>query len=65
MTIRFIPLGIPVSSSLASRAKYALNVDGGGFPVSAAFAEFSTSSVGPSGSSAITITGTIVSKSGV
>lgn len=62
MSIRFIPFGIPVSSSFAMKSKYTLSVTTAGFPVTAAFAEFSTSSVGPSGSNGITVVGTIVSK---
>lgn len=65
MSIQYIPLGIPVSSSRAVIAKFVLNTDLDGFPVTASFAEFATSSVGPSGSNAITKAGTLTSKSGV
>lgn len=62
MSIQFIPLGIPVSSSRAITAKFVQNTNLGGFPVTAAFAEFSTSSVGPSGSNAITKLGSVRTK---
>lgn len=62
MTIQFIPLGIPLSSSLAMKSKYTLSTLAGGFPVSAALAEFSVNNIGPSGSNAVTITGSLVTK---
>lgn len=62
MSIQFIPLGIPLSSSFTMKSKYTLSTLPDGFPVSAAFAEFAINNVGPSGSNAVTITGSLVTK---
>lgn len=59
MSIRFIPLGIPFSSSYAMTASLALNTPSAGFPVSASIASFSLLPVGPSGSDGAETDGTV------
>jgi hypothetical protein len=49
MTIRFFPLGIPISSSHAVSGSLALTTPAAVFPVSAALAEFSITNIGPTG----------------
>ena len=63
MSIQYIPLGIPFSSSYAVSTKLTLTTSAGGFPVSASYAVFATSSVGPKGADATTVIGRLVSKS--
>jgi hypothetical protein len=60
MTIRFFPVGIPVSSSQAVSGSLALTTLPVAFPVSAALAEFSVNNVGPTGSAFTTINAIVV-----
>lgn len=55
MTIRFFPLGIPISSSFTVSGSLALSTPSAVFPASAALAEFSVNNVGPTGSAFTTI----------
>lgn len=54
MSIQYIPLGIPLSSSYAITAKFAVTTSLGGFPVSASYAEYASQSFGPKGRDAVT-----------
>lgn len=56
MTIQFIPLGIPFSSSFAATASIALNIPSANFPTTASYAEYALSPVGPSGSNGKQVT---------
>lgn len=60
MSIQFIPLGIPFSSSYAVTASLALNTLSDGFPTTASYAEFAVNPVGPSGSNGKQVTGSII-----
>jgi len=59
MSIQFVPLGIPFSSSFAATASFALQTPTGGLPNSASVALFALLPLGPSGSDGITISGSV------
>lgn len=60
MSFVFYPAGVLVSSSRALTASFAMTSSFGGFPKTASFATFSSSSVGPTGSAYIIISGSDV-----
>lgn len=51
MSIQFFPFNIPLSSSVAATAGYAVTTSLAGFPVTAAFAEYAVNFIGPTGAS--------------
>lgn len=59
MSIQFFPLGVPLSSSFAVSASFTVTTSAAGFPVSAAFAEFSVNNVGPPGPAFIIVSASI------
>jgi len=58
MRFKFLPLGLPDSSSFATSASVALNV--GSLPPTASVAEYSLGNVGPAGPPYKTTDGTIL-----
>lgn len=60
MSIQFFPLGIPLSSSFALSASFAVTTSAAGFPVSAALAEFSVNNPGPTGSAFIIVSASLL-----
>lgn len=59
MSIRFFPLGLPISSSFATTASMTLSTLSSNFPVSASYAEFTFLPVGPSGSDGTAVSGSV------
>ena len=57
MTLRFLPLGLPESSSFAVSSSAALTV--GDLPLTASLAEYSLGNIGPAGAPYNTVTGNI------
>ena len=63
MSIKFIPLGIPFSSSFAISASIANNTAPAGFPANAYVSEFAINEPGPDGAPYKTISGSKVTLS--
>lgn len=59
MSIKFIPLGIPFSSSFAVSASYVATTSLGGVPLTASLVEFASLPVGPPGLNARTTGGRV------
>lgn len=60
MTILHFPLGIPSTGSHAISSSLTLSVAAGGFPTSASISEYAVNTVGPTGESFRTISGSKV-----
>lgn len=60
MTIRFFPLGIPISGSFVLSSSFATTVPTGGLPNSASVAEYVINSFGPTGSIFTTVSASIL-----
>lgn len=59
MSIQFLPLGIPLSSSFAVSASIVLNTSVAGFPTSASYAEYALTPVGPTGKAGTIVDGEV------